>query len=171
PDAGEKKTKASRFGQDPDVGRRREDGAGPCCNSVHRGNHGLGYLAQVAYACPCHPGKLEHPARVHLEQLGDDPVDVAARTETAAPSADDEHANVATAPAQRIGEVADVRVYVEGQRVEALRPREGDRRDAVAFVVVEVLPSFHVGHTATASISTSASGWNSELTSTSVVAG
>src|SRR5438552_2518826 len=170
PDAGEEKPKAGRFGEDTDVGRRGQDGPRARRDAVDRGDHRLRNLAKVADACAGHPRELVDIACAPLDQLADDLVDIAAGTEAAPLASEDQYADV-LATSQRVGEVADVRVDLKRKGVEPIRPREGERRDAVTLVVLEVLPTLHVGRTATASISISASGSKSEVTSINVDAG
>src|SRR5437773_8548139 len=159
-----------RFGQDAYVGRGSQDCARAGGYPIDRGDHRLRHLAQVAHAGAGHAGELVDVARSALQQLGNDLVDVPARTKPAAPTAQDEHLDV-IAMAKRIREVADIRVDLERQSIEALGSGEGEGRDPVLLLVVEVLPMPQGRRTATASISTSASGSNRERTSISVDAG
>src|SRR3989454_2770127 len=154
------------------AGRGPATRPGAGSRAVDRRDHRLRHLAQVAHASARHPGELVDVARAHLQQLADDLVNVPAGAEPAAATADHEHSHVLVlAPPQRIGQVADVRVNLKGQGIESLGPREGEGRDAVSLLVVEVFPAFHRWRTATASISISASGSTSERTSISVDAG
>ena len=57
-----------------------------------------------------------------------------------APAAGDHHHPSVAAMGQLGEQVAQIRVDVEGQRAEFLRPRQRDRRNAVRDVEIEVLP-------------------------------
>jgi len=78
PDAREEEAEARRFGEDADVGGGGDDRSRPGGDAVDGGDHRLWDLAQVAHTCACHASELVHAAGIHLEQLGDDLVDVAA---------------------------------------------------------------------------------------------
>jgi len=171
PHAREQKTKARRLGQDPQVRRGSEDRACAGSDSVDRRDHGLRDFAKVAHACAGHAREVIDLAGAHLYQPADDLVDVPSRTKTAALSPDHQHADLLASISQRLRQIADVRIDLERQGVQPVRPRERDRRDTIALLVVEVLPGLQGRRIATASISTSASGSKRERTSTSVVAG
>ena len=170
PDAREQKPKARRFRQHADVGRGRQDSTGAGGDAVDRCDHRLRHFAQIAHTGAGRPGEFEDVPCPHLEQLGDDLVDIPARTETATLAADDEHADV-LALAQRIGQVTDIGVNVKGQGVEPLWTRERNGGDPLSLFVIEVVPPLHFGRTATASISINAAGSTRERTSISVDAG
>ena len=78
-------------------------------------------------------------SRTHRLELADDLLDVAARAEPAALAGEDEDADVA-AVRQLAEQVAEIGVDVERERVQLVRARERDRRDAVVEREVEVLP-------------------------------
>ena len=71
-----------------------------------------------------------------LQQLADDRLDIAARTE-ATPLAGDNDRFHLVAIRQRREQVAQLGVDLEGQRIQPIRPGERDRRDPAVFAVAE----------------------------------
>ena len=100
---------------------------------------GIGHSRIARITSPVILVKPIRPGGVHLDQLADDLVDVAAAAEALALAADHQHPGVA-AVGQLGEQVAQVGVALEGQRVQLLGPVEGHRGDAVGDGEVEVLP-------------------------------
>ena len=130
----------AELAQQPEVGRQREHRAGAGGDAVDRRDDRERAVAHRLHDGAAHARELEQLAGGHPLQLADDLLDVAAGAEAAALAGEDEHARVAAV--RQLGEqVAQVGVDVEGQRVELVRPGEGDGRDAVVDARSRSAPS------------------------------
>src|SRR5439155_6169160 len=128
-------------------------------------------LADREHEVARHPRELEKGSRVLADEAADDVADIAAGAEGGA-GAGDHHPADARLVVQRAERVAKLVVDLERQRVQAIGTIQRDCRHAGRRIVgVDERPRRLHGSTAVASISTSASGSKSAVTSTSAIAG
>jgi hypothetical protein len=139
PDLGEEEGEPRLRRADPEVGGDRDHAAGAGRDPLDAGDDRDRALAHRPDHVTGHLGEAHQAGGVHLDQLADDLVDVAAAAEALALATDHEHPGVAAV--RQLGqEVAEVGVALEGERVQLLGPVEGHRGDPVGDGEVEVLP-------------------------------
>src|SRR5262249_49071242 len=128
------------LGGDAQIAGEREHGAGSGRHAIQRGDDWLLEQPHVLDDGAGHTGELEVPAHVAPEELTDDAMHITAGAEGAAGTGQHDGSDGVIA-AQRLKEVAQLSVDVEGQRVEHLGTVQRNRGDTVSHVIEEV-----VGH-------------------------
>src|SRR5581483_6544673 len=119
--------------------------------------------------CSGAPRELEKARHVAVEELRDDVLRVAARTESAALAGEDDRSHFVFA-IDLLERFAKLVVDLERQRVQLVGTIQREGEDAVLQLRLERFRTHH-GRTAIASISTSAPGSSNPATFTRLIAG
>src|SRR5687767_8524446 len=170
-DLHKQESNARIFACDAEVGSKCNTRACTRGRAVQTGDNRLQQSTHVVDEFARHPCKLKQTLHVAAEQFADDVVHVAARTERATRSGDDNHAHVSLVT-QRSKRISQFPINFKRQRIQTFRTIQRDRRDALFVLLVkEGRWLLHAGINAIPSISTFASSSSSPATSTSTIAG
>jgi hypothetical protein len=147
PDAGEQKGGARFRRGEADVGGHGDDRAGADADPVDRGDDRLAAADHRLDEIAGEPGEGEQALGIHRDERADDVVDIAAGREVSAVRAEHDGLDIFGLGEGAEG-IAKLTVAVEGERVLAVRPVQGDERDGAVHVPAEMLglEAGHGGH-------------------------
>jgi len=120
------------------VARHGDDGARTGAYAIDRGDDWLRAGAHLLDQVSGHAGEVHQARHVHFDQRTDDVVNVAAGAKVASFPGKDDRAHVVDV-LQLVEGVSQLGVALEGERILALRPVEGDGGDTIGNLPLEVL--------------------------------
>src|SRR5690606_2041480 len=136
---GEEEVEPGGPGDDAEVGGQGDDRAGAGGHTVDGRDHRHRHLAYSLDHGTGHAGEVEEGPGIHLQQLTDDLVDVAAGAEPPASAGDDQNGDVVTV-GKLTEEVPEVGIDVEREGVQPVGPVEREGGDPIGDDEVEVAP-------------------------------
>jgi hypothetical protein len=125
PDPGEQECSLGGGCAQAHVAGQRHHGAGAGADAVDGADHGLRAIAHGLDEVAGHAGELKQLGHGHLGQRADDLVHVTTGAEVAAGAGDYHRLDIDAAP-ERLEQLTEFGIGLEGQRVLAFRPVQGD---------------------------------------------
>src|ERR1700752_165227 len=171
PDFDKQKSYLCFFIRETNVSGKGDGRPRACGGAIQTCNHRLRQRANILNKFTRHAGELEQSFHVPAEQLTNNVVHVAARTERSAGASNYDNSNVrlVAQPSKRIRELP---INFKRQRIKPLGTVQCDRRYALLVLFInKSCWLFHAGSTAMPSISTFAASSSSPATWTRTIVG